>query len=68
MKIKKLYGCIDMQTGELVGNELYARKQYSYCRVGACKKAFEKILKNSRYKIVELRPIPLLTEVGCQEQ
>ena len=70
MKVKKLYGCIDTYTGELQGAFLSSSRKYAYCRLESCKEAFEHLLKkSSKYKIIELRAIPLLTgDSGCQEQ
>lgn len=60
MKVKKLYGCIDMVTGELQRNGKYA-----YLHQKTCVSKFKRLLEtnSTRYKIVELRPVPLLTEV-----
>ena len=62
MKVKKLYGCMDMETGELVGADLYRHKRYAWCHVGSVRTNFYRLLKGypEQYKIVELRPIPLL--------
>jgi hypothetical protein len=64
MKVKKLYGCIDSMTGELQRNVKYA-----YLHQKTCVSKFENLLKlnPTRYKIVELRPVPLLTEVKIDD-
>ena len=62
MKVKKLYGCIDKETGELVPAKLYRANRYAWCAKGTVKSNFKILLTlfPARYKIVELRPVPLL--------
>lgn len=64
MKIKKLYGCINRETGELVPAKLYASNKYAWCNKGSAKSHFSELLEAApqTYRLVELRPIPLLGE------
>ena len=64
MKIKKLYGCMDMETGELQGYKKYGGElKYAYCTKSIAKQKFQHLLiKDSKYRLVELRGIPLLED------
>ena len=64
MKVKKLYGCLNTETGELVGSQLYRRKRYAWCFKNMVKNNFYRLLKGypEQYKIVELIPVLIDTE------
>ena len=62
MKVKKLYGCIDRETGELVPVRLSRACRYAWCTKGVVKSHFKFQLATypEKYRLVELRPVPLL--------
>lgn len=69
MKIKKLYACIDTETGELQGYQKYHEKKFAYCTYGTCARNFGDLLqKDEKYHIVQLIPQYLEEELVCHAQ
>ena len=70
MKVKKLYGCWDSETGELVGSRLGRRKRYAWCHYTRAQNSFIRLLRSNpeRYEIVELVPQYLEETLVCHAQ
>lgn len=68
-QIKKLYGCVNTETGELQGFHKYRERKYAYCTRGKCEANFHELLmKDSKYQIVELIPQYPEEELVCHAQ
>lgn len=60
MQVKCLYGCINLQTNELVGVARYKAPKYAFTQLGWARRAFGDFIKYPRaYAIVKLVPVDL---------
>ena len=58
MKVQKLYGCLNTETGELQGFHKYRESKYAYVMKQKCINNFQGLLqRDKKYKIVELMPV-----------
>ena len=70
MKVKKLYGCWDSETGELVGSHQNRGNRYAWCSYGHAKNNFRRLLASypERYEIVEIVPQYIEETLVCHAQ
>lgn len=58
MKVQKLYGCLNTETGELQGSHKCRERKYAYVMKQKCIDNFQNLLqKDKKYKIVEFIPV-----------